>query len=133
MRVLILGGDGYLGWPTAMHLTAKGHDVAVADNYLRRRLCREANTEPLFEVPDLEKRVGLWKSVSGYNIPAFIGDLREWDFVKEVFRGFTPDAIVHYAEQPSAPRFCRLFGGLAEKGPDAQVQEENTADEPQPV
>lgn len=103
MRVLILGGDGYLGWPTAMHLTAKGHDVAVADNYLRRRLCREENVEPLFEVPDLKKRVGLWESLSGHEIPVFVGDLREWDFVERVFRGFTPDAIVHYAEQPSAP------------------------------
>ena len=58
MRILVLGGDGYLGWPTAMHLTARGHDVAVVDNYLRRRLCREENVEPLFEVPNLEERAG---------------------------------------------------------------------------
>ena len=103
MRVLILGGDGYLGWPTAMHLTAKGYDVAVVDNYLRRRLCREEDVEPLFEVPDLQERVGLWESMSGCRIPVLIGDLREWEFVKEVFQTFTPDAIVHYAEQPSAP------------------------------
>ena len=103
MRVLILGGDGYLGWPTAMHLTAKGHDVAVVDNYLRRRLCWEEDVGPLLDVPNLKERVGLWESVSGYKIPVFIGDLSEWDFVREVFRAFTPDAIVHYAEQPSAP------------------------------
>ncbi len=103
MRILILGGDGYLGWPTAMHLTAKGHDVAVVDNYLRRRLCREENVEPLFEVPNLHERVGLWESVSGYRVPVFIGDLRAWEFVEEVVRAFRPDAIVHYAEQPSAP------------------------------
>ncbi|RLB80752.1 MAG: NAD-dependent dehydratase [Deltaproteobacteria bacterium] len=103
MHILILGGDGYLGWPTAMHLTAKGHHVAVVDNYLRRRLCREENVEPLFDVPNLHERVGLWESVSGYKIPVFIGDLADWEFVKEVFQTFTPEAIVHYAEQPSAP------------------------------
>ena len=103
MRVLILGGDGYLGWPTAMHLTAKGHDVAVVDNYLRRRLCREENVEPLFEVPNLHERVGIWESVSGYKIPVFIGDLAQWDFVEEVFTSFNPEGIVHYAEQPAAP------------------------------
>jgi UDP-sulfoquinovose synthase len=103
MRVLILGGDGYLGWPTAMNLTAKGHDVAVVDNYLRRRLCREENVAPLFEVPNLPERVELWESISGYKISTFIGDLNEWEFVEEVFRTFSPEGIVHYAEQPSAP------------------------------
>jgi len=103
MRVLILGGDGYLGWPTAMHLTAKGHEVAVVDNYLRRQLCREENTEALFRVPNLHERAEIWKSVSGFDVPVFIGDLRQWDFMVEVFEAFTPDAVVHYAEQPSAP------------------------------
>jgi len=103
MRVLILGGDGYLGWPTAMHLTAQGHEVAVVDNYLRRRLCREENVEPLFDVPNLHERVGLWEKMSGYRIPAFIGDLMNWEFVEEVLRAFTPECIVHYAEQPAAP------------------------------
>jgi UDP-sulfoquinovose synthase len=103
MRVLVLGGDGYLGWPTAMHLTAQGHEVAVVDNYLRRRLCRAENVEPLFYVPNLHERVGLWESVSGYSVPVFIGDLTHWDFVEEVFRAFTPEGIVHYAEQPAAP------------------------------
>jgi UDP-sulfoquinovose synthase len=103
MRVLILGGDGYLGWPTAMHLAAHGHQVAVVDNYLRRRLCREENVEPLFSVPNLHERVGIWESVSGYGVPVFIGDLTHWDFVEEVFRAFTPEGIVHYAEQPAAP------------------------------
>jgi UDP-sulfoquinovose synthase len=103
MKILILGGDGYLGWPTAMHLTAKGHDVAIVDSYLRRRLCREENVEPLFEVPNLHERVGIWESLSGYKIPVYIGDLTQWDFVEEVFTSFTPEGIVHYAEQPAAP------------------------------
>jgi UDP-sulfoquinovose synthase len=103
MRVLILGGDGYLGWPTAMNLSARGHWVAVADNYLRRRLSREENVEPLFAVPNLNERCALWESVSKKQIPVFIGDLTDWEFVAEVFRLSKPDAIVHYAEQPAAP------------------------------
>ncbi|MCJ7771646.1 MAG: NAD-dependent epimerase/dehydratase family protein, partial [Desulfobacterales bacterium] len=103
MRVLILGGDGYLGWPTAMHLTSNGHEVAVADNYLRRQLCKEINVKPLFSVPNLQERANLWKSISDYNIRVFIGDLNQWSFIEELFTSYTPDAIIHYAEQPSAP------------------------------
>ena len=103
MRVLILGGDGYLGWPTAMHLTARGHEVAMVDNYLRRNLCREENADPLFDVPNLVERSRIWESKSGYQTRVFIGDLAEWDFIAEVFNNFSPDAIVHYAEQPAAP------------------------------
>jgi UDP-sulfoquinovose synthase len=103
LRILILGGDGYLGWPTAMHLSARGHDVAVADNYLRRRLSREENVEPLFDTPNLNHRAGLWDNISGYEIPVYIGDLNLWDFVEEIFNNFKPDCIIHYAEQPSAP------------------------------
>jgi UDP-sulfoquinovose synthase len=103
MRILILGGDGYLGWPTAMHLTAHGYEVAVVDNYLRRRLCREENIDLLFDVPDLDERAAIWQSVAGQKIAVYIGDLSEWDFVEEVFGKFAPQAIVHYAEQPAAP------------------------------
>jgi UDP-sulfoquinovose synthase len=103
MKVLILGGDGYLGWPTAMHLSARGHAVAVVDNYLRRRLCQEENVKPLFSVPSLNERASSWEATSGYKIRFYIGDLNEWDFVEEVFRDFTPEGIVHYAEQPAAP------------------------------
>jgi UDP-sulfoquinovose synthase len=103
MRVLILGADGYLGWPTVMHLSANGHDVAAVDNYLRRKLFDEVGVEPLFEVPRLDKRCAIWEDVSGCRVPFFIGDLAEWEFVKKVFSEFKPDAIVHYAEQPAAP------------------------------
>jgi UDP-sulfoquinovose synthase len=100
---MILGGDGYLGWPTAMHLSARGHEVAVVDNYLRRRMCCEEDSPPLFDVPSLHERVRLWKSHSGCEVSVFIGDLGQWDFVAEVFSRFAPEAVVHYAEQPSAP------------------------------
>jgi len=103
MKILILGGDGYLGWPTAMHLSTNGHEIAVVDNYIRRIICRNENVEPLFDTPNLNQRVRLWKEISGHDIEVFIGDLAQWDFVEEVFKNFSPNAIIHYAEQPSAP------------------------------
>lgn len=103
MRVLILGGDGYLGWPTAMHLSAKGHEVAIADNYLRRSLMREEDVEPLYPVLNLHERICVWKEHSGKNLACYIGDLNHWDFIARIFQDFQPEAIVHYAEQPSAP------------------------------
>ena len=103
MRILILGGDGYLGWPTAMNLTDKGHEVAVVDNYLRRNLCREEDSEPLFDVPNLHERTRIWELKTGYTIAVLIGDLAQWDFIAHVFKKFTPEAVIHYAEQPSAP------------------------------
>jgi UDP-sulfoquinovose synthase len=103
MRVLILGGDGYLGWPTAMHLSARGHDVALVDSYLRRNICRAEDVEPLYQVPNLHERVALWEQTSGHQIRVFIGDLRCWGFTEDVFQSFIPEAVVHYAEQPAAP------------------------------
>ena len=105
--VLILGGDGYLGWPTAMHLSAQGHRVVVADNYLRRRLCTETDCEPLFAVPNLHERVRLWQDTSGHEIAPHVGDLNDWNVIAELFDAVQPDAIIHYAEQPSAPYSMR--------------------------
>jgi len=103
MKILVLGGDGYLGWPTVMHLSEHGHDVLAVDNYMRRNLSREENAEPLFEVPNLHRRAELWKAKSGKSVGVAIGDLCDWDFVSELFQDSKPDALIHYAEQPSAP------------------------------
>lgn len=103
MRVLILGGDGYLGWPTAMHLSSLGHEVMAIDNYLRRRLAREEDVEPLHPVPNLHERCKIWKAHSGFKVSPRIGDLNEWSFVADIFSEFRPEAVIHYAEQPSAP------------------------------
>jgi UDP-sulfoquinovose synthase len=86
-----------------MHLSARGHDVVAADNYLRRRLCRDVDSEPLYEVPNLHERARLWRSRSGRGIAVRIGDLQDWDYVSGLFEQEAPDAVVHYAEQPSAP------------------------------
>ena len=74
MRVLILGGDGYLGWPTAMALSRKGHEVCVVDNYLRRNMCRDHDVEPLYAVPNLIERIRVWKKISGKEVSVKIGD-----------------------------------------------------------
>lgn len=103
MKILIAGGDGYLGWPTAMNLSAKGHQVLVVDNYLRRQIALATDCEPLYPVPNLEERIRIWEKTAGSPIEAVIGDLTQWDFVSSVFETFRPDAVVHYAEQPSAP------------------------------
>lgn len=103
MRVLILGGDGYLGWPTAMHFSAKGHEVAVVDNYLRRNLARDTDNEILYPTPNLHERTQIWKEHSGKDMSVYIGDLCDWSFINKVFAEFQPDTIIHYAEQPSAP------------------------------
>jgi UDP-sulfoquinovose synthase len=103
MRVLILGGDGYLGWPLAMHLSARGYQVTVADNYLRRDLARDNDVETLFSHPDLVGRCRLFKTLTGHVIRPMIGDLRDWEFFSSAVQTSEPQAIVHLAEQPSAP------------------------------
>lgn len=103
MKILILGGDGYLGWPTAMHLSNKGHEVMIVDNYLRRNLCRELDVEPLIQNPNMHERIRIWKEVSGKDIQAEVGDCTDYAFLSKVVEEFQPEGIVHYAEQPSAP------------------------------
>lgn len=103
MRVLILGGDGYLGWPTAMYLSRRGHAVAVMDNFAKRRWEMELNVEPLNPICTLHDRVNIWQEVTGNKIEVFVGDLRNYGVVEGVLELFQPEAIVHYGEQPSAP------------------------------
>jgi UDP-sulfoquinovose synthase len=104
MKILVLGGDGYLGWPTAMYLSNKGHEVGVVDNMLKRYWEAEIGVEPLAAVRPLHLRVKRWESLTGKKIQTFIGDIAEnHRFVYKVLEQFEPDAIVHYAEQPSAP------------------------------
>jgi len=103
MRILVLGGDGYLGWPTAMYLSARGHDVGVVDNFAKRRWEMELNVEPLMPIRTLHDRVKAWHEVTRKNIELFVGDLRSYELVRQAFEAFGPEAIVHYGEQPSAP------------------------------
>ncbi len=103
MRILILGGDGYLGWPTAMSFASNGHEVCVMDNYLRRRIAQETSSEALIPAPNLNERAAIWKSISGKPVQVVIGDCKDYRILSEVFREFQPEAVIHYAEQPSGP------------------------------
>ncbi|MDE3178330.1 MAG: NAD-dependent epimerase/dehydratase family protein [Acidobacteriota bacterium] len=102
MRILILGGDGYLGWPTAMYLS-KRHEVAVVDNFSKRRWEKETGAEPLLPVLSLADRVSLWRKISGRAISQFEADLCDYGETAGIISDFAPEAIVHYGEQPSAP------------------------------
>ena len=104
MRILILGGDGYLGWATSMYFSKRGHEVHAVDNYLRRRAHAEAGTDSLTPIlPSLPERARVWKEVTGLDIAVTEGDLLDWTVVERVFEEFRPEAIVHYGEMPSAP------------------------------
>ncbi|WP_119065656.1 NAD-dependent epimerase/dehydratase family protein [Aggregatilinea lenta] len=103
MRILILGGDGYLGWPTAMYFSKRGHTVAVVDNFTRRMMHLERGTDSLTPIQSLQSRVEAWHNVAGCNIEMFIGDIKDWYFISHLIRDFQPDTIVHYGEIPSAP------------------------------
>ncbi|HWC14144.1 MAG TPA: NAD-dependent epimerase/dehydratase family protein [Actinomycetota bacterium] len=103
MKVLILGGDGYLGWPTAMHLSMRGHEVAVIDNFLRRAMSVELGAGSLTPIQSLQERVRVFEDVTGNRIQMHIGDLVDPQFVDRVFSEFRPDSVIHYGEQPSAP------------------------------
>jgi UDP-sulfoquinovose synthase len=103
MRILILGGDGYLGWPTALYLSRQGHDVAVLDNFARRAWDRELGADSLTPIGALDERVAAWREVSGRVIETFVGDLCDYGFLEPVVRDWRPEAVVHYGEQRSAP------------------------------
>jgi UDP-sulfoquinovose synthase len=103
MRILILGGDGYLGWPTALHLSQRGHDVAVLDNFSRRAWDHELGAESLTPLRSLHERIAAWQEVSGRTIMPFVGDLCDYSFVEPVIRELQPEAVVHFGEQRSAP------------------------------
>jgi UDP-sulfoquinovose synthase len=103
VRVLVLGGDGYLGWPTALHLSDNGHVTAVVDNFARRDYDKELGVQSLVPIEELDVRIAAWQEVSGQRIESYVGDLLDADFVYRTIREFRPDAVVHYAEQRAAP------------------------------
>ncbi|MGO9028611.1 MAG: NAD-dependent epimerase/dehydratase family protein [Acidimicrobiales bacterium] len=103
MRILVLGGDGYLGWPTALYLSRRGHQVGVVDNMVRRRYDVEMGVSSLVPIVGLDQRIDRWQDISGFSMDLFEGDLTDEVFVSETLASFQPDAVVHFAEQRSAP------------------------------
>jgi UDP-sulfoquinovose synthase len=103
MRVLILGGDGYLGWPTAMRFSARGHEVSIVDNFSRRRWHTELSTDSLTPIASLAERIEAWREASGNEIHPYVGSIEDFSFLDSVIAETLPETIVHYGEQPSAP------------------------------
>jgi UDP-sulfoquinovose synthase len=103
VRILVLGGDGYLGWPSALHLSAVGHEVAIADSLVRREFDRELGVESLVPIVPLDERVRAWRELSGKHMAVFGGDITDSTFAHQIVEEFQPDSIVHFAEQRSAP------------------------------
>jgi UDP-sulfoquinovose synthase len=103
MRILILGGDGYLGWPTAMRFSARGHEVSVVDNFSRRRWHHEQSTDSLTPIRPLAERIEAWHERSGNRIVPFVGNIEDGEFLDRVVAETVPEAVIHYGEQPSAP------------------------------
>src|SRR5579862_5806067 len=102
MRTVVLGGDGYCGWATALYLSNQGHSVAIVDNFVRRQWDHELGVETLTPIRPLSERLRVWQELTGHNIALYIGDVTDYEFVADVIRGFEPEAVVHFAEQRSA-------------------------------
>ena len=103
MRIMVLGGDGYLGWPTAMHLSAKGHDVTVLDNGVRRQYDAELRSESLVPIESMQVRVKAWHEVTGATIVNLHVDMRDAESLYQAITTHRPEAVVHFAEQRAAP------------------------------
>lgn len=86
-----------------MHFSQRGHEIALVDNFLRRRLHLERGTDSLTPIRSLHERVQAWRELTGKPMALYIGDLTNWEFTAHVFREFRPEAIVHYGQIPSAP------------------------------
>src|SRR5215211_2054947 len=100
LRILVLGGDGFCGWPTSLYLSARGHDVTIADNFSRRRIDEELGARSLTPIRTLDERIAAWREVTGRVIAAVVVDVaRDYDRLLAILDELRPDAIVHFAEQ----------------------------------
>jgi UDP-sulfoquinovose synthase len=101
---LILGGDGFCGWPTALHLSACGHDVAIVDNFARRSADVELGAESLTPIQPMAVRLAAWQEIAGRELGFYELDVaKDYEALVEVLEEYEPDAVVHFAEQRAAP------------------------------
>jgi UDP-sulfoquinovose synthase len=103
MKICVLGGDGYCGWATALYLSGKGHTVAVVDNFVRRQWDFELGAQSLTPIQPLADRLRVWQQLTGKSIELFAGDVNDYEFLSGAIENFQPEAVVHFAEQRSAP------------------------------
>ena len=109
MNIIILGGDGYLGWPVGIHFASQGYSVTLVDNFTRRKMCIEHACPPLFDSCSASERVAKWSSVTGFPIDFIQGDATDYKFITQLVREKAPDTVIHFAEQPSAPYSMRGY------------------------
>eukprot|EP01023_Acetabularia_acetabulum_P068216 TRINITY_DN95_c0_g1_i1.p1 TRINITY_DN95_c0_g1~~TRINITY_DN95_c0_g1_i1.p1 ORF type:complete len:492 (+),score=86.27 TRINITY_DN95_c0_g1_i1:66-1478(+) len=102
-RVMIIGGDGYCGWATALHLSARGYQVCIVDNLVRRQYDLHLGMDTLTPIATIHQRLKKWAEVSGKYIDLQIGDICDFEFLQQAFQEFKPEAVVHFGEQRSAP------------------------------
>lgn len=103
LRIIVAGGDGFCGWPTALYLSKQGHEVTIIDSLVRRDIDDELGSNSVTPILPLEQRVAAWEEVSGSRIDVRIGDLSDYEFLSAVVTDVQPEAFVHFAEQRSAP------------------------------
>jgi len=103
MNIAVLGGDGYCGWATALYLSRKGHSVSIVDNYARRQWDHELGAQTLTPIRPLAERARIWQELTGKEIEIFVGDVTDYDFLSATIGAIEPDAVIHFAEQRSAP------------------------------
>jgi UDP-sulfoquinovose synthase len=108
MRVLVLGGDGFCGWPTTLYLSDRGHDITIIDNLSRRKIDVELEVDSLTPIRPIGERVRVWREVSGREVGFINLNLAtEYDRLVAVLEDIRPDAVVHFAEQRAAPYSMR--------------------------
>ena len=103
MKVLIVGGDGYCGWATALYLSNQGCEVGILDSMVRRHWDIQLQVETLTPIAPIQQRIQRWKDITGKKIDLYIGDITNYDFLSTTLRQFEPESIVHFGEQRSAP------------------------------
>ncbi|WP_416675735.1 NAD-dependent epimerase/dehydratase family protein [Egbenema bharatensis] len=103
MKVLVIGGDGYCGWATALYLSNQGHEVGILDSLVRRHWDMELCVETLTPIAPIQTRLQRWQDLTGKSIDLFVGDINNYEFLKNAMLQFEPDAVVHFGEQRSAP------------------------------
>ena len=103
MKIAVLGGDGYCGWATALHLSARGHAVAIIDNFARRQWDHELGAQTLTPIRPLAERLRVWQALTGNTIEQFVGDVTDYEFLSSAIQELEPEAVIHFAEQRAAP------------------------------
>ena len=104
MRVIVLGGDGFCGWPSSLYLSSKGHDVHIVDNLSRRNIDNELEAESLTPIAPIGTRLAAWEEVSDNKISFSNIDVAEdYEELRQLFLSYKPDAVIHFAEQRAAP------------------------------